>query len=108
MEYSVHFEPETDYRHPDERPIAWVVRVYEGNDAERQYAALMPYACSFTLHRSCLNIAEAKGLSDPKVFTLQIFRAIMRALPRIGIDIMEVKHKHRRNFYETKNFIKDG
>ena len=104
MVYCAHFEPIGDYRHESERPIAWVLRLYEGCDAEQQFKEKRDYALSITLHRTCLNIAEAKGLTA--TINREMFCAIMRSIPSIGIEIVEVRHKHRLNVYETKDFIR--
>ena len=98
--YSAHFEPVTDYRHEKERPIAWVVRMYKAADALEAFRHHMPYVNSCTLHRKCLNIAEAKGLVGTP--DLAQFRTLMRALPSIGIDILEINRHGRIHIYETR------
>jgi len=98
--YSVHFEPVTDYRHENERPIAWIVRLYKAQDAAEAFRHHMPYVNSCTLHRKCLNICEAKGLVGTP--NRQQFTALMRALPSIGIEILEINRHGRIHIYETR------
>jgi len=101
--YSVHLEPVTDYRHPQEKPIAWVARCYEAKDALEAYRKRMPYVNSGTLHRKCLNICEAKGLVGTP--NRQQFTALMRALPSIGVDILEIERHGKIHIYESKDFL---
>lgn len=100
--YCFHFEPLTDYRHENERPIAWVVRCYKGSNARGQYAANEPYIAQITLVRSCLNIAEAKGLNQ--TITASMFKQFLTHLPKYGIEILEVKRHGKMHIYEIKDW----
>ena len=101
--YSVHLEPVTDYRHPQEKPIAWVARCYKAEDALEAYRHKMEYVNSVTLHRKCLNICEAKGLVGTP--NRQQFTALMRALPSIGVEILEIERHGKIHIYESKDFL---
>ena len=100
--HSVHFEPVEDYRHKNERPIAWVVRMYQADDPIEAYLNKMPYVNSGSLHRKCLNIAEAKGLV--KTPTRDQFVTLMKALPQIGIEILEIERHGKIHIYEVRDF----
>jgi hypothetical protein len=100
--HSMHFEPVEDYRHEGERPIAWLARCYKAENAEEAYRHKMDYENAVMLHRKCLNIAEAKGLVGTP--DLAQFKTLMRALPQIGIEILEINRHGKIHIYETKDF----
>ncbi len=71
-------------------------------DPMEAYRHKMQYANSVTLHRKCLNIAEAKGLVGTP--DKQQFVSLLKALPQIGIEILEIKRHGKIHIYETKDF----
>lgn len=101
--YCFHFEPIVDYRHKNERPIAWVVRAYEGDDALAKFKANEPYTAQITLVRKCLNIAEAKGLTQ--TINKRMFQEFLKQLYRIDVDVLEIKRHGKMHIYEVSQWV---
>jgi hypothetical protein len=97
---NIHLEPLNSYR--NERPVAWLVRVWKEGDPEENFKARRPYEFSFVAHEVLPLVVEFKGLSEMPV--LSAVRASFRTFAAMGFELARIEHNGRVQNFDLLRF----